>query len=113
MTTQKEKPPAQVAGVQGFNAFTTPADEVPQPQNQLPPIDWQRLAGLPPFQMFVAEHYPEMVSLFDGTVNVTANWVKQMITEKDSDLYQRYCDWHAAKGYWKGETPMGEVVNNV
>lgn len=101
-----KKPPAQVAGVQGFNAFTTPADEVKQAN-----IDWQKLAGLPPFQMFIAEHYPDKVSLFNGTVNVTANWVKQMITEKDSDLYQRYCDWHTAKGYWKGETPMGDVIN--
>lgn len=110
MTDQK-KPPTQGVGVQGFNAFVTPADEWHKPQSQLPQIDWYRLAGLPPFQMFVAENYPETVSLFNGADAITPNWVKQMAIENGSDFFQRYCDWHAAKGYWKDETPLGDLIN--
>lgn len=99
MTTQKEKPPAQVAGAQGFNAFTTPVDEARKPS-----IDWQKLTSLPPFEMFVLEQSGQ-------TGSMAAQWV---ITQRerlgDERLYQLYSDWHKAKGYWVGETPMGEVV---
>lgn len=101
MTTQKEKPPAQVAGVQGFNAFTTPADE-PKPKS-VPQVDWIKLAGLPPFAMFAQEEY----GVVSG--NLTP-WLNEMFRKTQGGIYQEYCDWHAAKGYWKGETPMGEIV---
>lgn len=95
MTTQKEKPPAQVAGVQGFNAFTTPADE---PKSTRQHIDWNRLNSLPPFGMFIDEKYGSRDNIIGRLV------------DRDQTLYQEYCDWHKAKGYWIGETPMGEIV---
>lgn len=102
MTTQKEKPPAQVAGVQGFNAFTTPADE--QKSKPMPQVDWAKLAGLPPFAMFAQEVY-------GVSSNNLMPWVSELIKNTQDGVYQQYCDWHAAKGYWKGETPMGDVIN--
>lgn len=102
MTNQKEKPPAQVAGVQGFNAFTTPADEMkPKPT---PQVDWAKLAGLPPFAMFAQEVY-------GVSSNNLTPWVSELIKNTQDGIYQQYCDWHAAKGYWKGETPMGDMIN--
>ena len=99
MTTQEEKPPAQVAGIQGFNAFATPADEAKQPA-----IYWQKLIGLPPFEMFVAEQSGQ-------TGSMVAQWVSaQRERLGDERLYQLYSDWHKAKGYWVGETPMGEIA---
>lgn len=99
MTTQKEKPPAQVAGVQGFNAFTTPVDEVKQPS-----IDWQKLTSLPPFEMFVLEQSGQ-------TGSTAAQWVSaQRERLSDEKLYQLYSDWHKTKGYWEQETPYGELI---
>ncbi len=99
MTTQKEKPPAQVAGVQGFNAFKTPVDEAKQPS-----IDWQKLISLPPFEMFVLEQSGQ-------TGSMAAQWVAvQRERLSDERLYKLYSDWHKAKGYWIGETPTGEVI---
>ena len=43
------KPPTQIAAVQGIEATRFPADEV------IPKRFRDRLAGLPPFQMFAAE----------------------------------------------------------
>ena len=98
MTTKKEKPPAQVAGVQGFNAFTTPIDETKQPS-----IDWQKLTGLPPFEMFVLEQSGQIGSM-------AAKWVAtQRGRLGDEKLYQLYSDWHKAKGYWKNEDYYGNL----
>ena len=95
MTTQKEKPPAQVAGVQGFNAFAT---------KHMPQVDWAKLTSLPPFEMFVLEQSGQ-------TGSMAAQWVAtQRERLSDERLYQLYSDWHKAKGYWVGETPMGEIV---
>ena len=99
MTTQKEKPPAQVAGVQGFNAFTTPVDEIKQPV-----IDWQKLTGLPPFEMFVLEQSGLNVG------SAANDWVKQRRSVLgDSVLYEQYSVWHKNKGLWANETPLGKV----
>lgn len=102
MTAQKEKSPPQGIGVQGFNAFTTPADET-KPKS-VPQVDWIKLAELPPFAMFAQEAY--------GTVssNLTP-WLNEMFRKTQGGIYQEYCNWHADKGYWKGETPMGDVIN--
>ena len=99
MTTQKEKPPAQVAGVQGFNAFTTPVDEIKQPV-----IDWQKLTSLPPFEMFVLEQSGLNVG------SAANDWVKQRRSALgDSVLYEQYAAWHKNKGLWANETPLGKV----
>ena len=77
------KPEPIRVGVQGFSAFTaerTGAGEA---------IDWQRLSGLPPFSMFLAERY------------------QSDVPAQSPELYAEYCQWHAAKGYWPNETPLG------
>ena len=80
------KPPTQIAGVQGIAATRFPADEVIQKRLR------NRLAGLPPFQMFAAEkrQLPTALVLQD-------------------DAVQEYMSWHAAKGYWPNETPFGAI----
>lgn len=80
------KPPTQIAGVQGIDATRFPADEV------IPKRLRDRLAGLPPFQMFAAEkrQLPTALVLQDEAV-------------------QEYMAWHKAKGYWPNETPLGQV----
>lgn len=100
MTDFKEKPPTQVAGVAGFVAFTTPADELKREN-----INWTKLVNLPPFEMFVSEQSGAQGSQI-------ASWVStQRHRLGDDKLYQLYSDWHKAKGYWVNETPMGEVMN--
>lgn len=67
-------------------------------------IDWERLSGLPPFQMFAAEKG----SPPSGSI---AEWLNGLIQGAGpQELYDEYCQWHTRKGYWPGETPMGEVV---
>ena len=29
--------------------------------------------------------------------------------ESEQALFDDYCDWHAAKGCWPNETPLGEI----
>lgn len=96
MTTQKEKPPAQVAGVQGFNAFTTPADE-----KKVAKIDWVKIVSLPPFEMFAKERYGVSEHLLD--------WVKSKL-DTNQTIYYEYAEWHKNKGYWEHETPAGEII---
>lgn len=79
------KPEPIRVGVQGFVAFEA------KPDPAAPAIDWQRLSGLPPFGMFLAERY------------------QSDVPAPSPDLYAEYCQWHAAKGYWPNETPLGEI----
>ncbi len=77
------KPPTQGVIVDGI---------APKPITMDPKadaIDWLRLGGLPPFEMFIAEKY------------------QGQMPDPSRDLYDDYCQWHAAKGYWPNETPMG------
>ena len=80
------KPPTQIAGVQGIDATRFPVSNPP-------PVNRQRLVGLPPFQMFAAEkrQLPAALVLQDEAVN-------------------EYIQWHQVKGYWPGETPFGELI---
>lgn len=81
------KPPTQIAGVQGIDATRFPVDDV------IPKRFRDRLAGLPPFQMFAAEkrQLPAALALQDEAV-------------------REYVEWHKAKGYWPNETPFGELI---
>lgn len=97
----EEKPPTQGVGVQGFNAFATPADEPP-------PTNWNALVQLPAFGMFIAER-----PRFRGEVNPSTigDYLKSIEHKREFDvLYTDYCKWHAEKGYWPNETPMGELI---
>lgn len=81
----KPEPICIRVGVQGFVAFEAKPDPV------APDIDWQRLSGLPPFSMFLAERH------------------QSDVPAPSPDLYAEYCQWHAAKGYWPNETPLGTL----
>ncbi|QLI49450.1 hypothetical protein vBPaeMUSP18_22 [Pseudomonas phage vB_PaeM_USP_18] len=95
MTT---KPPAQIAGVQGI--APTPIELTPA----RPSIDWPRLFGLPPFQMFAVERSSKSPAY-------VMDWIKDWASQHESAqaLFDDYCQWHRSKGYWPNETPMGEV----
>ncbi len=83
---QVDKPAPIRVGVEGFNAFEAKPD-APQAA-----IDWPRLAGLPAFEMFMAERHAR-----DDAPPSQA-------------LYDEYCQWHTDKGYWPNESPMGELL---
>ena len=82
-TETQDKPPPLRVGVSGFNAFEVKL--AAQPER----IDWLRLEELPAFQMFLAE--------------------TRQKAQRSADFYDQYCQWHANKGYWPNETPMGEL----
>ncbi len=94
------KPPTQYAGVVGIEP--KPIVLTPAPEQR---VNWPAIAALPPFQMFAAErarntsgkdslgHALDLVHARSGT----------------RDLFNEYADWHLAKGYWPGETPLGEA----
>ena len=99
--TLPAKPPAQVLGVSGIEAAPIIIHDAK--------INWAMVAALPPFQMFLAER--------DGP-NQTGQNSQQWATDvamrlaaavNDQALFDEYAAWHAAKGYWPNETPMGQV----
>lgn len=92
------KPPAQVAGVKGIDASAV----MQQPSR----IDWQKLASLPPFQMYAVERARK------SAADVMA-WMPAWAREHESEqaLYDDYCEWHANKGYWPKETPTGAPLD--
>ena len=95
------KPPPQVLGVAGIAEQPIVIHDA---QN-----NWAVVAALPPFQMFLAER--------DGP-NQTGKNSQEWATEVamrlaasvgDEALFGAYSAWHEAKGYWPGETPMGQA----
>ena len=111
--TKAKKPPTQVAGVEGI--APNPIVLTPEPNN----IDWARISELPPFQMFAVEREPKLSRVLEsrGASNHRPErfmdseqviaWMREFEPE---NLYQQYCDWHKAKGYWTNETPDGELI---
>lgn len=91
-----EKPPPIRVGVEGIAPAPTPA--------RAERIDWTRLIGLPPFQLYAAERGGLPA---DNILARVGEWVR---TQDERALYADYCRWHASKGCWPGETPMGEVI---
>ena len=95
------KPPPQVLGVSGIAEQPIVIHD--------PKINWALVAALPPFQMFLAER--------DGPNQTGKNsqeWATGVATRlaaavSDQALYDDYCQWHQAKGYWPNETPLGQV----
>lgn len=90
------KPEPIRVGVEGIAPAPTPA--------RAGRIDWTRLIGLPPFQMYAAERGGLQA---DHILARVGEWVR---TQDERALYADYCRWHASKGCWPGETPMGEVM---
>lgn len=91
-----EKPPPIRVGVEGIAPAPTPA--------RAERIDWTRLIGLPPFQLYAVERGGLSA---DRILARIGEWVR---TQDERALYADYCRWHASKGCWPGETPMGEVM---
>lgn len=95
------KPPPQVLGVSGIAEQPIIIHDAK--------INWATVAALPPFQMFLAER--------DGPNQTGKNaqeWATGVATHlaaatSDTALFDAYCAWHTAKGYWPGETPLGQV----
>ena len=113
MSVKKPKPPTQVAGVEGI--APKPIVLTPEPNN----IDWARISELPPFQMFAVEREPKLSRVLESRGESNHRPERFMDSEQaiawmaqyePDDLYQQYCDWHAAKGYWPNETPYGEAI---
>ena len=104
--TTKKKPPPQTAGVTGIDAHGSMGEAPIEPTE--PSIDWQKLIGLPAFEMFVLEESGQAA----GT---SANeWVAaRRAGMGDKPFYQLYAKWHKAKGYWPDETPMGALIQEV
>lgn len=91
-----EKPPTIRVGVEGIAPAPTPV--------RAERIDWTRLIGLPPFQLYAVERGGLPA---DNILARVGEWVR---TQDERALYADYCRWHASKGCWPGETPMGEVM---
>lgn len=103
-----EKPPPIVLNVGAI-------DDVPVTMGSGLAIDWPRLAGLPPFQMFLVERRyasPLDIATISGAYSQARveafNAMLQRAGDADA-LYREYEAWHAAKGYWPNETPLGEI----
>lgn len=101
VTLPTTKPPPQIAGVQGIDAI--PVTMYEPPNNTF--VDWIKVVSLPPFQMFAAERMRN-TSGKDAQEHA-ADYVRAH--GAGADVFQSYCQWHQSKGYWKNETPMGEL----
>lgn len=96
---QADKPQAQIAGVQGFNAFGAKEK----------PVDWGVVASLPAFQVFLAEQASGTPKT-DSDHWIKAETHKGVQAEGSTAFYSRYCQWHEQKGMWPNETPMGKLI---
>ena len=96
------KPPTQVAGVIGIEA-------APVTMHEAPPIDWGRVVALPTFQMWAAERMVRRTihPLNANSLHHAEDVVREMGARQST--FDEYAAWHATKGYWPNETPMGEV----
>ena len=95
------KPPPQVLGVSGIAEQPIIIHDAK--------INWAKVAALPPFQMFLTERNGP-----NQTGKNAQEWATQVAmhlaaTTSDIALFDAYCAWHEAKGYWPNETPLGQV----
>lgn len=98
-----QKPPPIKVSAQGIEAKPITMNE-PAPA---PDVDWRKVAGLPPFQMFVHEKRPCPADA--DSERWAYEFACRFIDELGAEaLMQRYVAWHGAKGYWPNETPFGE-----
>ena len=105
-TTRKKKPPTQTAGVTGIDAHGSMGGAPIEPASHT--IDWNKIVGLPSFEMFVFEESGQHAGASAD------EWVaNRRAGMGDKPLYELYAKWHKAKGYWPDETPMGELIQEV
>ena len=95
------KPPPQVLGVSGIAEQPIVIHD--------PKINWAMVAALPPFQMFLAERDGPNQTGKNSQEWATGVAMRLAATTSDKALFDDYCAWHEAKGYWPNETPMGRV----
>lgn len=91
------KPPPMVLGVQGIDA---------KPVHEMNQIDWATYIVLPPFQMFAAEKMPNATS--EDSQRHALIYCQN--NGHSPAIIEEYCAWHKAKGYWKNETPTGQII---
>ena len=95
------KPPPQVLGVAGIAEQPIVIHDAK--------INWAMVAALPPFQMFLAERDGPNQTGQNSQQWATGVATHLAATTSDAALFDTYCAWHEAKGYWPNETPMGQV----
>ena len=108
MTLAKKntKPPTQTAGVTGIDAHGAMNGAPTKTLGKSPQIDWRKLTNLPAFEMFVFEE-SGLSANAEGI-----NWVAaRRASIGDEKLYELYASWHASKGLWINETPLGVLMD--
>ena len=95
------KPPPQVLGVAGIAEQPIVIHDAK--------INWAMVAALPPFQMFLAERDGPNQTGQNSQQWATGVAMRLAAAVNDQALFDEYTAWHAAKGYWPNETPMGQV----
>ena len=95
------KPPPQVLGVSGIAEQPIVIHDAK--------INWAMVAALPPFQMFLAERDGPNQTGQNSQQWATGVAMRLAASVGDDALFGEYAAWHEAKGYWPGETPMGQV----
>ncbi len=99
-----QKPPTQSVGVVGFKADLYASDEVKTQEN----INWQRIIALPKFQQFAIERSGQS---YATVMQWIGDYVYAQINALGQDgFFRLYEIWHDEKGYWKNETPDGELI---
>lgn len=92
------KPATQTLSVAGMK---------PNPVNTPDHINIWPIAGHPPFQMFLHEKLGPPSDAEIDDCQRAFDLLMSNPSDRDS-LLQEYEAWHAAKGYWPNETPLGE-----
>ena len=101
-----KKPPTQTAGVTGIDAHGAMNGAPIKSVDESPQIDWRKLINLPAFEMFVFE---------ESGLSTNAEVINWAATRRaimgDERLYELYANWHASKGFWINETPLGVLID--
>lgn len=95
------KPPTQGVALEGI---------APKPVNTPDkPVNWRRLAALPPFQMYVDEKLvgTDAGSEPDSERKAAAYIQTMQAMGRTEWLLDDYAAWHSDKGLWPKNTPMG------
>lgn len=76
--------------------------------------DWYRLLNSAPFQMYCCETFAQEGQGSHNVEKWIVPYIEQMILDKgEDDLFQRFSDWHGAKGCWKNETVYGDLIEEA
>lgn len=74
-------------------------------------VNWNRLAGLPPFQVYVSEtvrNDPELSGVTDSLAQAHKFLDRMFKQGWQAWLLEDYSAWHSDQGKWPDRTPMGE-----